>query len=67
MAEILSAQYKSVFTEPMPDTQGFAPHVFFGSPDPRNMQHLADISFSVSDIEVALGEIKPGLSPGPDG
>ena len=34
MAEILSMQYKLVFTEPMPDKQVFTPHTFLGPQSP---------------------------------
>ena len=67
MAEILSNQYKSVFTLPKTDKQVLDPHSFFLSPTTPIGPSLLDIDFSVDDISTALSEINPDSSAGPDG
>ena len=64
MAEILSNQYKSVFTAPIPEKQIPDIKAFMSNPAQRS---LADFIFTVTDIEMALGKLKPGAACGPDG
>ena len=58
MAEILSNQYESVFSKPSPRSNL--------SNLKGTDKQLDDITFSVEDIEAAMGEIKAGSAPGPD-
>ena len=67
MAEILSKQYKSVFTEPIAEKKVLYPEIFFNSDKPQNIICLENIYFTIQDIEDALNETKPNSTSGPDG
>ena len=59
MAEILSQQYQSVFSEPQSNTD------ITNFPTCKG-KHLEDITFMTDDIQMAMEEIKPSSAPGPD-
>ena len=69
LAEILSAQYKSVFTKPKIENQVLDPKAFFLNIDNPDMKisTISDIDFSIGDITQALNELNPDSSAGPDG
>ena len=50
MADILSAQYQSVFSTPCEDMIVENPNVFFSSDLPANIDSLVDITFSAEDV-----------------
>ena len=59
IAEILSQQYKSVFSIPHPN-----PNIY-NFPTCRGKK-LDDVIFTTADIQMAMEEIKPYSAPGPD-
>ena len=60
MAEILSKQYQSVFTEPCNSS-------VYSDKDPTEQCNLSDIDFSHGDIINAIDELSNNSSSGPDG
>ena len=68
MADMLSNQYKSVFSVPLPDKKVRDPASFFHSSQmPNQMEHLLDIVLNPEEMEVALTELKSTASNGPKG
>ena len=71
MAEILSKQYRSVFSNPNSDSKINDPATFFNKSNltgnGKIKNPLEDVTFSVGDIEQALGELKTSSAAGPDG
>ncbi len=69
MADILSNQYRSVFTEPKPEKKVIDPISFFNVLTDKipNSKELRDIIFAIGDVLQALGELNPDSSAGPDG
>ena len=71
-ANLLSDQYKSVFTTPRPEYAVNDLEEFFSGGSEWRQQHqgrplLNDIKFTEVDIEMACKELKSSSSPGPDG
>ena len=63
MAEILSSQYRSVWSEPKEKLQE-ATKLF---PEEEIMtSRLWDIAFNEDDIMIAIDELSPSAAPGPD-
>ena len=63
MAEILSSQYRSVWSEPREKLQE-ATELF---PEEEIMTSgLWDIAFNEDDIMIAIDELSPSAAPGPD-
>ena len=58
MADMLSRQYTSVFSTPLPDRIVRDPHTFFHSDLPTNMESMLDVVFTQADIEDALSDLK---------
>jgi hypothetical protein len=58
MADMLSKQYKSVFSEPLPDKKVHDPKTFFHTNLPNQLKHLTDILFNPDDMEEALVKLK---------
>lgn len=67
MAEILSDQYKSVFSTPNNNKKIDNPLRFFNTINPKAIQSLSDIQFTERDIEQALNDLNPTSTDGPDG
>ena len=61
MADLLSAQYSSVFSIPSEDSP------YFSIEEDEHEDLLTDIDFSEQDIIDAIDEIKNNSASGPDG
>ena len=71
-ANLLSEQYKSVFTQPRKEVKVENFTDFFSGGSEWRQQHqgrplLSDIHFRQADIELACTELNTSSSPGPDG
>ena len=67
MADILSKQYTSVFSKPVPDKKVVDPSIFFNTELPNHINSLTDIVFNPDDIEEMLKELKITAANGPKG
>ena len=67
MADVLSRQYTSVFSTPLPDKVISDPHLFFDANLPSNLTSIRDITFGPKHIEDALEALNTSATCGPRG